>query len=88
VGDGWVWVKECLRGIIQHPQLENYPYPRFMSGLFLESVGMVAQGPGIHLDETRTLQELELASTEFEVAGRPVRPGTVAGPRYGWQGPN
>jgi 2,4-diaminopentanoate dehydrogenase len=66
--------------------LENHAYARFMSGLFLESVGMVAQGLGIRLDETLTLQELELATTQFEVAGRPVRPGTVSGQRYRWQG--
>ncbi|MFN8625815.1 MAG: dihydrodipicolinate reductase [Candidatus Binatia bacterium] len=70
----------------QEVTLENHPYARFMSGLFLESVGMAAQGIGIRLDDTRTVQELELASTEFEVAGRPVRAGTVCGQRYRWQG--
>jgi 2,4-diaminopentanoate dehydrogenase len=67
-------------------RLENHPYAQFMSGLFLESVGMVAQGLGIRLDETRTLQELEVARTEFTVAGRAVQPGTVSGQRYRWQG--
>jgi hypothetical protein len=70
----------------QEATLENHPFAGFMSGLFLESVGMVAQGLGIRLDERRTLQELELAGADFEVAGRPVRRGTVSGQRYRWQG--
>ncbi|MBP1689120.1 MAG: 4-hydroxy-tetrahydrodipicolinate reductase [Deltaproteobacteria bacterium] len=70
----------------QETALENHAYARFMSGLFLQSVGMVAQGIGTRLDDIRTLQELELAKAEFKVAGRMVRPGTVSGQRYRWQG--
>lgn len=66
--------------------LENHAYAQFMSGLFLESVGMVAEGLGTRLDERRTLQELARAEEDFEVAGRPVRAGTVSGQRYHWQG--
>jgi hypothetical protein len=66
--------------------IENHPYAQFMSGLFLESVGMVAAGIGTRLDEKRTVQELEISDREFEVAGRPVRSGTVYGQRYRWQG--
>jgi len=66
--------------------LENHPYARFMSGLFLESVGMVAEGLGIALDGTRTLQEIYVAPEAFEAAGRTVRPGAVSGQRYRWQG--
>ena len=57
-----------------------------MSKLFLESVGVVAEGIGVRLDGTRTLQEFGLADKEFEVAGRLVRPGTVTGQWYRWQG--
>lgn len=66
--------------------LENHAYARFMSGLFLESVGMVAEGLGIALDETRTLQDIDVAAAEFEAAGRAVRRGAVSGQRYRWQG--
>jgi hypothetical protein len=66
--------------------MENHPYARFMSGLFLESVGLVAAGIGTRLDDKRTIQELEVSDKDFQVAGRPVRAGTVSGQRYRWQG--
>lgn len=66
-------------------ELRNHAHARVMSDLFLQSVGLVAQGIGMCVDGTRTLQQLELAEREFDLAGHTVRRGTVTGQWYRWQ---
>lgn len=70
----------------QAAELRNHSYARSMSRMFLQSVGLVAQGIGMCLDGTRTLQQLALADRDFELAGRRIRRGTVSGQWYRWQG--
>lgn len=64
----------------------NHPYAKFMSGLFLQSVRMVADGIGLRLDGTRTALDFELAEQDLKIGDRTVEAGTVAGQRYRWQG--
>lgn len=76
-----------LCGFGHEPQdVKDHPYARFMGGLFLQSVHMVAQGIGLQLDDTRTLLDFELAGEDMMIGERLVKSGTVAGQRYRWQG--
>jgi hypothetical protein len=61
-------------------------YRKWLSGLFEESVLMVADGLGLELDELTVESEVELASEDLTIAAGPVPKGTVAGQRWEWCG--
>lgn len=61
-------------------------YRRWLSGLFAESVHLVADGLGRPVDDLDTTEEVELAATDLELAAGPVPAGTVAGQRWTWRG--
>ncbi|MGE0665063.1 MAG: hypothetical protein AB7O49_00780 [Sphingomonadales bacterium] len=61
-------------------------YSFWLSGLFRESVQMVADALGVKLDEIREKTVRELASADLETASGLVRKGTVAGQHWKWSG--
>jgi hypothetical protein len=61
-------------------------YRKWLSGLFEESVLMVADGLGLELDELTVESEVELATEDLTIAAGPVPRGTVAGQRWEWCG--
>lgn len=61
-------------------------YRKWLSGLFEESVLMIADGLGLELDELTVESEVELASEDLTIAAGPVPKGTVAGQRWEWCG--
>ncbi|MBI1181228.1 MAG: dihydrodipicolinate reductase [Alphaproteobacteria bacterium] len=61
-------------------------YKFWLSGLFRESVQMVADALGVKLDEIREKTERALAETDLETAAGLVKKGTVAGQHWEWAG--
>jgi 4-hydroxy-tetrahydrodipicolinate reductase len=61
-------------------------YRKWLSGLFEESVLMMADGLGLELDELTVHSEIELAADDLDIAAGRVPKGTVAGQRWEWCG--
>lgn len=61
-------------------------YRRWLSGLFGESVMMVADGLGIPLDSIDVVEESALATEDLPIAAGLVPAGTVAAQRWSWTG--
>lgn len=61
-------------------------YRAWLSGLFTESVLLVADGLGVELDEVVVEEETELAEETFEIAAGTIAAGTVAAQRWIWAG--
>ena len=61
-------------------------YRGWLSGLFAESVWMVADGLGVALDGIEATEEVELAGADIEIAAGVVAAGTVAAQRWTWRG--
>ena len=61
-------------------------YRKWLSGLFEESVLMIADGLGLELDELTVESEVELAAEDLTIAAGPVPKGTVAAQRWEWCG--
>jgi 2,4-diaminopentanoate dehydrogenase len=61
-------------------------YGHWLTGLFRESVQMVADGLGLALDRITHRTTRVLATEDFETAAGTVRTGTVAGQRWEWSG--
>ena len=61
-------------------------YVEWLSGLFRESLWMLADGLALEIeDETRSV-ELERATAPFDIAAGRVEAGTIAGQRFRWAG--
>lgn len=58
----------------------------WLTGLFRESVQMVADGIELHLDSIDETMDVELAPTDLETASGLVSKGTVAAQRWKWAG--
>jgi hypothetical protein len=61
-------------------------YRKWLSGLFEESVLMMADGLGLELDELTVESEVELATEDISIAAGLVPQGTVAAQRWEWCG--
>ncbi|MDJ0849207.1 MAG: dihydrodipicolinate reductase [Myxococcota bacterium] len=61
-------------------------YEGWLTGLFRESVELVAAGLALPLDGVETEVELALAEDDFDVAAGRIAKGTVAGQRFRWTG--
>ena len=61
-------------------------YRKWLSGLFEESVLMMADGLGLELDELTVESEIELAKEDLTIAAGLVPQGTVAAQRWEWCG--
>jgi len=61
-------------------------YRRWLSGLFSESVMMVADGLGITLDAIDVVEESALAADDLTIAAGDIARGTVAAQRWSWSG--
>jgi len=61
-------------------------YGSWLTGLFRESIQMVADGIGLKLDSIDTRFSRELAAREYQVAAGRIPKGSVAGQRWEWAG--
>ena len=61
-------------------------YTYWLTGLFRESIQMVADGLGLQLDTISDSLELELAGEDIDVAAGTIRAGTVAAQHWEWAG--
>jgi hypothetical protein len=61
-------------------------YRRWLTGLFAESVHLIADGVHRPVDEVVTDFEVVVADRDLELAAGPVAAGTVAGQRWVWTG--
>jgi len=61
-------------------------YREWLSGLFKESVLMIADGLGVDLDEITVDSEVQLAPEDITIAAGLVPRGTVAAQRWEWCG--
>jgi hypothetical protein len=61
-------------------------YVGWLSGLFRESIMLVADGLGIELDDISFESEIRLGESDYEIAAGRVAKGTVAGQRFVWSG--
>jgi hypothetical protein len=65
---------------------ESKRYRDWLSGLFCESVEMIADGLGVELDEIQKTAEFETAPETFDIAAGTVEAGTIAAQRFSWSG--
>lgn len=61
-------------------------YTHWLSGLFRESIQMVADGLDLKLDNIAEVSKKELAKETIDVAAGTVNKGTVAGQHWEWAG--
>jgi hypothetical protein len=61
-------------------------YRLWLTGLFRESIQMVADGIGLQLDAIDTRFNRELAPREFHIAAGTIPKGSIAGQRWEWAG--
>jgi hypothetical protein len=61
-------------------------YTHWLSGLFRESIQMVADGLGVKLDSIAEKSNTELAKKRIKVAAGELQKGTVAGQHWEWAG--
>ncbi len=79
----------AMMGFGQTPDLfeaHSERYHRWLTGLFSESVMMVADGLGVGLDSIDVGQESMLTSDELVIAAGVLPAGTVAAQRWHWHG--
>ena len=67
-------------------EAESKRYRDWLSGLFCESVEMIADGLAVELDEIQKTAEFELAPESFDIAAGTIAAGTVAAQRFRWAG--
>lgn len=65
---------------------ESKRYRDWLSGLFCESVEMLAEGLGVLLDEIEKTAEFETAPETFDIAAGTIEAGTMAAQRFCWSG--
>jgi hypothetical protein len=61
-------------------------YNHWLSGLFRESIQMVADGLGLKLDAIKETSRTELTKLSIKVAAGELQKGTVAGQHWEWAG--
>lgn len=61
-------------------------YTSWLSGLFQESIQMVADGLDLKLDTISVQSKIELAKKDIKVAAGTLKKGSVAGQRWEWAG--
>lgn len=66
--------------------VEAEAYTRWLTGLFRESVLMLADGLALALDDVAASMELAHAEKTVEIAAGTIEAGTVAGQRFTWKG--
>lgn len=67
-------------------EVEAERYVSWLSGLFRESVELIADGLALELDEVTTSVELAHAEKPLKIAAGNIDTGTVAGQRFEWKG--
>jgi len=78
-----------MMGFGKHPddfEAHSVRYRRWLSGLFAESVLMVADGLGVELDSLDVDEQTTVATEDLTIAAGLVARGTVAGQRWVWSG--
>ena len=67
-------------------KLQAGRYSHWLTGLFKESIQMVADGLDLKLDTITEHSKIELAKKDIVVAAGTLKKGTVAGQRWEWAG--
>ena len=67
-------------------KLQASRYTHWLSGLFKESIQMVADGLDLKLDAITEHSKVELAQQDIKVAAGTLQKGSVAGQRWEWAG--
>jgi 4-hydroxy-tetrahydrodipicolinate reductase len=70
----------------QEYEARSKRYIGWLSGLFRESLMLVADGLGLVLDDISFESEFRLADVDYEIAAGRVPKGTVAAQRFVWSG--
>ncbi len=61
-------------------------YRTWLSGLFTESVMLVAEGLGVELDDVQVEEETQVTEEDLVIAAGTIAAGTVAAQRWTWAG--
>ena len=61
-------------------------YVTWLSGLFRESITMIADGLALELEDVTTDLELAVAEETFTIAAGEIAAGTIAAQRFSWRG--
>ena len=64
--------------------IERYSF--WLTRLFRENIQLIADGPGVELDEIVDTTEQALAPADLETAAGVVKAGTIAGQHWEWAG--
>ena len=78
-----------MMGFGKHPDeyaADGARYRAWLSGLFSESVLLVADGLGVELDSLEVEEETQLTSEPITIAAGTLAAGTVAAQRWTWSG--
>jgi len=78
-----------MMGFGQHPdafRVHSARYQRWLTGLFSESVMMVADGLGVELDSIEVHSEEAVTADELTIAAGVLPPGSVAAQQWSWSG--
>ncbi|MFT4519736.1 MAG: hypothetical protein ACI9JM_002133 [Halioglobus sp.] len=67
-------------------KLQAARYTSWLSGLFKESIQMVADGLELKLDSISEQSKIELTKQDITVAAGTLKKGTIAGQRWEWAG--
>ncbi len=70
----------------EHFEASSERYTDWLSGLFRESLCMLADGLALELEEETRSIDLVLADEAFEIAAGRIEPGTIAAQRFRWAG--
>ncbi len=67
-------------------EVDSKRYRDWLSGLFCESVEMIADGLALELDEIQKTAEFEITPESFDIAAGTIEAGTIAAQRFSWAG--
>jgi 4-hydroxy-tetrahydrodipicolinate reductase len=70
----------------EHFEASSERYVDWLSGLFRESLWMLADGLALDLEEETRSVDLALAEEASEIAAGRIEPGTIAAQRFRWAG--
>ncbi len=64
----------------------NGKYGSWLSGLFIESIHMIADGLMVRLEEIKSSVDFELAEQPVDIAAGSIEAGTIVAQRWKWEG--
>ena len=64
----------------------NGKYGSWLSGLFIESIHMIADGLKVRLDSVKSSVDIELAKNHIDIAAGSIEAGTIVAQQWKWEG--